>query len=73
MTSRDHAPYEQIAEFILGSDLPRKQQKIAGLRRAALKRVPMALVGDPAEGKDDMILVDGIAIDPSELENGYWL
>ena len=72
MTDR-HAAYEHIGEFIIGSDLPRKQQKIDGLRRAALKRIPMALACDPAGGADDMILVDGIAIDPSELENGYWL
>lgn len=72
MTDR-HATYERIAQYILASDLPRRNEKIDGLRRAALKRIPMALVGDPAGGTDAMILVDGIAIDPSELENGYWL
>ncbi len=65
--------YERIAQYIAGSDLPRKQQKIDRLRRAALRRIPMTLVCEPQTGACDIILVDGIAIDPSELENGYWL
>ncbi|MBX3452501.1 MAG: hypothetical protein KF777_23320 [Planctomycetaceae bacterium] len=58
--------FERIAEFIRTSDLPRKDQKLDGLRRAYIKRHRLDLVGD-------MLLLDGIAIDPSELENGYWL
>jgi len=62
--------YDRIAQYVVESDLPRKRQKIDGLRRAALQRIPMRLV----RTEDcDMILVDGISIDPSELENGYWL
>ena len=58
--------FERIAEYIQTSDLPRKEQKLDGLRRAYHKRHPLELVGD-------VLLLDGIAIDPSELENGYWL
>jgi hypothetical protein len=69
MTRQDD--YDQIARYIEASDLPRKEQKLDGLRRAALKKIRMALLSDPSG--EDIILVDGIAIDPSELENGYWL
>jgi hypothetical protein len=62
----DTTTFERIAEYIRTSDLPRKEQKLDGLRRAYIKRHPL-------EMRDDVILLDGIAIDPSELENGYWL
>ncbi|MGC1272643.1 MAG: hypothetical protein WBC44_02965 [Planctomycetaceae bacterium] len=57
---------ERIAEYIRSSDLPRKEQKLDGLRAAYYKRRNLTLVGD-------VLMHDGIAIDPSELENGYWL
>ena len=58
--------YERIAQYIADSDLPRKAEKLDGLRRCVLKQVRMQLRGD-------MILVEGTSIDPSELENGHWL
>lgn len=58
--------FNRIAEFIVNSDLPRKQAKLAGLRRAFRRGHPLTLVGDT-------ILLAGIAIDPSELETGHWL
>jgi hypothetical protein len=64
--------YERIANHVRSSDLPRKEMKLAGLRRAETLSIPMALVCDPVSNIH-MILVDGIAIDTSELENGYWL
>ena len=63
--------YDRVAQYITASDLPRKKQKLDGLRLAAHKRIPMTLVREPYAGV--MIVVDGIAIDPSELENGHWL
>ena len=59
--------FERIAEYIRRSDLPRKEQKLDGLRRAYHKQMHLTLTDD------DMLLLDGIAIDTSELENGYWL
>ena len=64
--------YERIANYVRTSDLPRKEIKLAGLRRAEMLGIPMALVCDPVSNIY-MILVDGISIDTSELENGYWL
>jgi hypothetical protein len=59
--------FERIEEYIRNSDLPRKEQKLDGLRRAHLKGMRLTLTDD------DTLLLDGISIDPSELENGYWL
>jgi hypothetical protein len=59
--------FERIAEYIRNSDLSRKEQKLDGLRRAHLKGTRLTLTDD------DTLLLDGISIDPSELENGYWL
>lgn len=58
--------FNRIAEFIVNSDFPRKQAKLADLRRAYRRGHPLTLAGDT-------ILLGGIAIDPLELENGYWL
>lgn len=56
----------RIEEFIRQSDLPRKAQKLEGLKRAYFKKQPLDL-------RDDVLLLAGISIDPSELEDGYWL
>jgi len=58
--------FRRLEEFIQTSDLPNKPQKLDGLRRAYYRRIPLTLVGET-------MLLDGIAIDPSELENGHWL
>ncbi|RIK73467.1 MAG: hypothetical protein DCC68_24850 [Planctomycetota bacterium] len=55
----------RIEDFIRSSHLPRKAEKLSGLLAAFLN-------GRRLELHDDMILLDGIAIDPSELENGRW-
>lgn len=59
--------FERIAEYLLRSDVPRKERKLDGLRAAYRKQVPLALTDD------DLLLHDGVAIDASELENGHWL
>jgi hypothetical protein len=59
--------FERIAEYIRNSDLSRKEQKLDGLRSAFHKGMHLTLTDD------DTLLLDGIAIDTSELENGYWL
>ncbi|MGD9856114.1 MAG: hypothetical protein AB7U20_14310 [Planctomycetaceae bacterium] len=64
--------YDHIADYIRQSSLPRKQQKLAGLSTCRHRRIPMRLL-PLAETGESMILVGGIAIDPSELENGHWL
>jgi hypothetical protein len=58
--------FQRIEEYIRQGDLPRKDQKLDGLKRALIKKARLML-------RDDTLLLDGIAIDPSELENGYWL
>ena len=58
--------YHRIQEFIRQSDLPRKPQKLDGLKRAFFKRHPLDL-------RNDILLLAGTSIDPSELENGHWL
>ena len=62
--------YQRIARFIDQNNLPCKQQKLGGLKLAAYNEIPMKRVET-----DDitLILVDGVAIDTSELETGYWL
>jgi hypothetical protein len=55
----------RIEDFIRTSDLPRKAEKIDGLLAAFLNGRCLELHGDT-------ICLDGIAIDPSELENGRW-
>jgi hypothetical protein len=59
--------FERIAKYIRSSDLPRKERKLEGLRRAYHKGMNLTLTDD------DTLLLDGIAIDTSELENGHWL
>lgn len=59
--------FERIAALIRTSHLPRKEQKLDGLRRALHKGLHLVLTDD------DTLLLDGIAIDTSELENGNWL
>ena len=58
--------WARIERFIEASDLPRKQRKLEGVRRARERGLTMGLLGD-------VLLLDGIAIDPSELETGHWL
>ena len=58
--------FARLVEFIETSDLPNKGRKIDGLRRCYYRNLRLDLMGD-------MLLLDGIAIDPSELENGHWL
>jgi hypothetical protein len=58
--------YRRIEDYIRESDLPRKPQKLDGLKRAFFAKHPLEL-------RDDVLLLAGIAIDPSELENGNWL
>lgn len=60
------ATWERIERFIEESDLPRKERKLDGLRRARRRGLTMELLGD-------VLLLDGTAIDPSELETGHWL
>ena len=64
--------YDTVARYIEASNLPGKPNKLEGVSIARAKGIPLALVDDPAGG-EPLILVDGIAIDPSELETGYWL
>lgn len=58
--------FRRLEEFIQTSDLTNKPRKLDGLHRAYYRRIPLKLVGET-------MLLDGIAIDPSELENGNWL
>lgn len=60
--------YERIARFILESDMPRKEQKLDGLRKCELRGHPLRY-----NEEMDMLLLDGVSIDPAELEDGYWL
>lgn len=64
--------YDAVIRYIETSDLPRKPNKIEGVSIARAKGIPMSLADAPALG-EPLILVEGIAIDPSELENGHWL
>jgi hypothetical protein len=64
------ATFDRIADWIQASDLPRQAHKLDGLRRCFRKRLNLDLV--QWDGID-VLLLDGIAIDPSELENGHWL
>jgi hypothetical protein len=64
------ATFDRIAAWIQASDLPRKARKLDGLRRCFHRRLNLDLV---QRDDLDLLLLDGTAIDPSELENGYWL
>ncbi|MEZ6100267.1 MAG: hypothetical protein R3E01_14960 [Pirellulaceae bacterium] len=64
--------YDAVIRYIETSDLPRKPNKLEGVSIARAKGIPVSLADDPAHG-EPFILVDGIAIDPSELETGHWL
>jgi hypothetical protein len=55
-----------IEAFLRETNLPNINRKLDGLRRAFSKRQLLSLDGES-------ICRDGIAIDLSELENGYWL
>lgn len=58
--------FKRIYDWILESDMPHKQRKMDGLRTCVRRGIRLQLL-------DGTLLTDGIAIDPSELENGYWL
>jgi hypothetical protein len=62
--------FDRIADWIQASDLPWKAHKLDGLRRCFHKRLNLDLVDWDGI---DVLLLDGVAIDPSELENGHWL
>jgi hypothetical protein len=64
--------YDAVIGYIEASDLPHKPNKLEGVAIARTKGIPMTLAADPAFG-EPLILVDGVAIDPSELETGHWL
>ena len=69
---RHASDYDAVIRYIEASDLPRKPNKLEGVSIARAKGIPMSLADDPTHG-EPLILVDGIAIDPSELETGHWL